>query len=83
MTNLARPLLYLNMNLKHIDISDYEDKPMKILHREIQIRRAAQRLLQRKKTPDKKRIAQLTSEIFELQRILLIKAQSQGMLTTA
>ncbi len=56
---------------------------MKLLHREIQLRRATQRLLQRKNVPNKKRIAQLTAEIFELQRIILTKAQAQGMLHVA
>ena len=73
----------LKQNLKHIDTLDYEDKPMKLLHREIQLRRATQRLLQRKNVPNKKRIAQLTAEIFELQRIILTKAQAQGMLHAA
>ena len=76
-------MLRLKQNLKHFYTFDYEDKPMKILRREIQIRRATQRLLQRKNAPDKKRIAQLTAEIFELQRIILTKAQSQGMMAAA
>ena len=56
---------------------------MKILRREIQIRRATQRILQKNNTPDKKRIAKLTGEIFELQRILLTKSQNNGMMAAA
>jgi hypothetical protein len=48
-------------------------KKMKLLRQEIQIRRAAQRFLQKKSKPDQKRIAQLTGEIFELQRAILTK----------
>lgn len=46
---------------------------MKLLRREIQIRRAAQRFLRKKSKPDQKRIAKLTGEIFELQRAILTK----------
>ncbi len=46
---------------------------MKLLRREIQIKRATQRFLQKKSTPDQKRIAKLTGEIFELQRAILTK----------
>lgn len=56
---------------------------MKLLRREIAIRRATQRLLQKKDNPDKKRITKLTGEIFELQRILLTKFQAKGMLGAA
>ncbi len=47
---------------------------MKLLHREIQIKRATQRFLQKKARPDLQRIARLTGEIFELQRAMLTKA---------
>lgn len=47
---------------------------MKLLHREIQIKRATQCLLQKKAKPDLQRIAKLTGEIFELQRAMLTKA---------
>lgn len=47
---------------------------MKLLHREIQIRRATQRFLQKKARPDKRRIATLTSEIFELQRAIFTRS---------
>jgi len=53
---------------------------MKLLHREIQIKRAAQRFLQEKAKPDLQRIAKLTGEIFELQRAILTKA---GTMVTA
>jgi len=56
---------------------------MKILRREIQIRRATQRLLQKNNAPDKNRIAKLTGEIFELQRIILTKSQANGMMAAA
>ncbi len=46
---------------------------MKLLRREIQIKRATQRFLQKKSTPDLKRIAKLTGEIFELQRAIFTK----------
>ncbi len=52
---------------------------MKILRREIAIRRAAQQFLQKQKQPDLKRIKQLTGEIFELQRTILTKMQVQPM----
>ncbi|MCF8057225.1 MAG: hypothetical protein K9K37_11390 [Desulfocapsa sp.] len=44
---------------------------MKLLLREIEIRRATQQLLQKKSPPDQKLIAKLTGEIFELQRTIL------------
>ncbi len=44
---------------------------MKLLLREIEIRRAIQQRLQRKNQPDQKLIAKLTGEIFELQRAIL------------
>ncbi len=47
---------------------------MKLLHREIQIKRATQRFLQNKARPDLQRIARLTGEIFELQRSMFTKA---------
>lgn len=47
---------------------------MKLLHREIQIKRATQRFLQKNAKPDLQRIARLTGEIFELQRALFTKA---------
>ncbi len=53
---------------------------MKLLRREIAIKHATRRSLEKKKRPDKKRIAKLMGEIFELQRMLLIKAQSNGMM---
>jgi len=46
---------------------------MKLLCREIQIRRATQRFLRNKAKPDLQRIAKLTGEIFELQRAMLTK----------
>ena len=48
---------------------------MKLLRREIQIRRATQRFLQEKAKPDMLRIAKLTGEIFELQRSILTKSR--------
>ena len=47
---------------------------MKLLRREIQIKRATQRFLQKKAKPDLQHIAKLTGEIFELQRAMLTKA---------
>ena len=47
---------------------------MKLLHREIQIKKATQRFLQKTPKPDMKRMARLTAEIFELQRAMLTKA---------
>ena len=47
---------------------------MKLLHREIQIRRATQRFLKEKAKPDMRRIATLTSEIFELQRAIFTQS---------
>ena len=47
---------------------------MKLLHREIQIKKATQRFLQKAPKPDMKRMARLTAEIFELQRAMLTKA---------
>jgi hypothetical protein len=55
---------------------------MKLLRREIALRRATQQLLKKKARPDKNRIAKLTGEIFELQRTILTKFQAKGMLTT-
>jgi hypothetical protein len=46
---------------------------MKLLRREIQIKRATQRFLQKKAIPDLQRITKLTGEIFELQRAMLTK----------
>ncbi len=46
---------------------------MKLLHREIQIKRATQRFLQKKARPDLQLIAKLTGEIFELHRAMLTK----------
>lgn len=51
---------------------------MKLLRREIQIRRATQRFLQKKAKPDMKRITKLTSEIFELQRTILTKTATMA-----
>jgi hypothetical protein len=53
---------------------------MKLLRREIAIRRTTQKLLQKMDKPDKKRITKVTGEIFELQRIILTKFQTKGML---
>ncbi len=47
---------------------------MKLLHREIQIKRATQRFLQNKAKPDLQRITKLTGEILELQRAMFTKA---------
>jgi len=52
---------------------------MKLLRREIAIRQATQRLLQKKNRPDKNRIAKLTGEIFELQRTILTISQQNVM----
>ena len=49
---------------------------MKLLHREIQNKRATQRFLQKKAKPDLQRIATLTGEIFELQRAMFTKADA-------
>ena len=49
---------------------------MKLLRREIQIKKATQRFLQKTTKPDMKRMALLTAEIFELQRAILTKAGS-------
>jgi hypothetical protein len=56
---------------------------MNPLRREIEIRRATQRLLQKKKKPDLKRIRQLTGEIFELQRNLLTRLNTPAMMVRA
>jgi hypothetical protein len=56
--------------VKHKIFSTNEEK-MRLLLREIEIRRAAQQLLLTKSHPDQKRIAKLTGEIFELQRAIL------------
>ncbi|MCK5071380.1 MAG: hypothetical protein KAR01_12580 [Desulfocapsa sp.] len=55
---------------------------MKLLLREIAIRRTTKRLLQKKSNPDTSQIQKLTGEIFELQRTLLVKFQHDGMLVT-
>lgn len=55
---------------------------MKLLCREIAIRKASKRLLENTVNPDKKRILKLTAEIFELQRSMLSKAQASGILVT-
>ncbi len=51
---------------------------MKLLQREIQIRRATQRFLQERAKPDMMRIAKLTGEIFELQRSILTKSRTMA-----
>jgi len=56
---------------------------LNILRREIAARRATQQLLQKKSRPDNNRIAKLTGEIFELQRMILTKSQNKGMLAAA
>jgi len=56
---------------------------MKLLRREIAIKRATQRHLEKKGNPDKNRMAKLTGEIFELQRIILTKSKTKGMLAAA
>lgn len=53
---------------------------MKILRREIEIRKATQRFLQKQKHPDLSLIKQLTGEIFELQRSILTKMQVQPLM---
>ncbi len=53
---------------------------MKILRREIAIRRAAKRFLLKTNSSDTGRIGKLTAEIFELQRSMLTKFQAKGML---
>jgi len=58
-------------------------KKMKLLRREIAIRRVSRQLLQKKDNPDNNQITKLTGEIFELQRIILTKFQAQGMLGAA
>lgn len=55
---------------------------MKLLYREMATRRATQRLLQKKNSPDLKQLRTLTGEIFELQRSILTKYQIQGVLAT-
>jgi hypothetical protein len=52
---------------------------MKLLRREITIRRASRQLFQKQVRPDKNRIATLTGEIFELQRIILMKSQAKEL----
>ncbi len=52
---------------------------MKLLHREIQIRRATQRFLQKNARPDLERIAKLSSEIFELQRAIFTQSGTVAM----
>ncbi len=47
---------------------------MKVLYKEIQARRAARSFLEKKSSPDGKRIKQLSAEIFELQRAILTKS---------
>lgn len=47
---------------------------MKLFHREIQVRRATQRFLQKSAKPDIKRIARLSGEIFELQRAIFTQS---------
>lgn len=56
---------------------------MKLIRREITIRRASKRLLENNASLNNKRIQKLTGEIFELQRSMLTKAQANGTLVTA
>ena len=58
-----------------MDYFSKQKEKVKLLRREIQIKRTAQRLLLKKNKPDQKQIAQLTGEIFELQRAILTKTQ--------
>jgi len=59
-------------------ISQQKGYKMKLLQREIQVRRATQRFLKEKAKPDMIRIAKLTGEIFELQRSILTKSRTMA-----
>ena len=61
----------MNTPLEHEDL-------MKLLRQEIEKKQNARNLLLQKKTVDRKQIAKLTGEIFELYRILLSNTLKVG-----